>query len=175
MMNVIIVLLLLAVGYGVGSLLEKRHFARIVKREEELKDILLIPSKHLPENMQTDNFSNTFVDGNVVISVDYFKRFIAGLRALVGGRVRTYETLLERGRREAIVRMKEKAMACDAVMVLNCKLETASISKGAKNSVGSVEVYAYGTAVSGKADAAEFEPSASSEVASSTVVSSAVA
>jgi len=31
--------------------------------------------------------------------------------------------------------------------VLNCKLETASISKGGGNNIGSVEVYAYGTAI----------------------------
>lgn len=162
LMNFVIFLLLLGLGYGVGSLLEKRHFSRIIQREDELKSILLIPSKKLPENMQSHAFTNAFVDGNVVISVDYFKRFIAGLRALVGGRVRTYESLLERARREAIIRMKEKALDCGAKMVLNCKLETASISKGAKNNVGSVEVYAYGTAIIGTTDASELGLSKSS-------------
>jgi uncharacterized protein YbjQ (UPF0145 family) len=47
------------------------------------------------------------VSGSVVVSVDYFKRFLAGLRTLVGGRVTSYETLLDRARREAILRCKE--------------------------------------------------------------------
>ena len=84
--------------------------------------------------------------GNVVISVDYFKRFVAGLRNLVGGRITTYETLLDRARREAILRMKEQAHGLGGYIVFNVKLETASISKGRKNTVGSVEVLAYGTA-----------------------------
>jgi uncharacterized protein YbjQ (UPF0145 family) len=145
--NIIIFIVFLAVGYGFGTVIEKRHFARIIKREEELKKVLLIPSKKLPEALQSSRYDNRFVDGSVVISVDYFKRFIAGLRGIVGGRVRTYESLLERARREAIIRMKQQAAACGGVVIFNCKLETASISKGAKNTVGSVEVYAYGTAI----------------------------
>jgi uncharacterized protein YbjQ (UPF0145 family) len=145
--DIIIFITLLALGYGFGTIIEKRHFTRIIKQEDALKDILIIPSKKLPKTLQDDRYDNQFVDGSVVISVDYFKRFIAGLRGMVGGRVRTYESLLERARREAIIRMKQKAAACGGVVVFNCKLETASISKGAKNSVGSVEVYAYGTAI----------------------------
>jgi uncharacterized protein YbjQ (UPF0145 family) len=87
------------------------------------------------------------VTGSVVISVDYFKRFVAGLRKLVGGRVTTYETLLDRARREAILRMKERAKDLGAYIVFNVKIETASISKGRKQTVGSVEVLAYGTAL----------------------------
>ena len=89
----------------------------------------------------------TLVGGNVVISVDYFKRVVAGLRTIVGGRITTYESLLERARREAILRMKEDAKAKGARFVVNVKLETASITKGRQQQVGAVEVYAYGTAL----------------------------
>ena len=48
--------------------------------------------------------------------------------------------------------MKESAREEGADMVFNVKLETASISKGRGDTVGSVEVLAYGTAlVSGPA------------------------
>ncbi|MCH6588380.1 MAG: YbjQ family protein, partial [Proteobacteria bacterium] len=83
----------------------------------------------------------------VVISVDYFKRFVAGLRMIFGGRVHTYESLLDRGRREALLRMQERAKELGANMIFNVRLETSSISKGARRSVGSVEVLAYGTAI----------------------------
>ena len=87
------------------------------------------------------------VAGNVVISVDYFKSAAAALRSFVGGRVSAYESLLERARREAILRMKEDARRHGAKMIFNVKLETASISQGGANQLGSVEVYAYGTAM----------------------------
>ena len=85
--------------------------------------------------------------GNVVISVDYFKRFVAHLRMIFGGRVHTYESLLDRGRREALLRMQAEASDLGATMIFNTRFETSSISKGGRDSVGSVEVLAYGTAV----------------------------
>jgi uncharacterized protein YbjQ (UPF0145 family) len=142
MLDLLILVALLGLGYGFGSMAERRHFKSIIEREERLRGILLIPEKRLPSE-----FANRFVDGNVVISVDFFKQFLAGLRALVGGRIRAYETLAERARREAILRMKEQAFRNGAMAVFNCKLETACISKGARGSIGSVEVYAYGTAI----------------------------
>ena len=87
------------------------------------------------------------VMGSVVVSVDYFKRFVAHLRMIFGGRVHTYESLLDRGRREAILRMQERAREQGASMIFNMRFETSSISKGGGQSVGSVEVLAYGTAV----------------------------
>jgi uncharacterized protein YbjQ (UPF0145 family) len=85
--------------------------------------------------------------GSTVISVDYFKRFIAALRNFFGGRVTSYESLLDRARRESLLRMKAEAAALNAESVFNVKYETASISKGAKNAIGSIEVLAYGTAL----------------------------
>jgi uncharacterized protein YbjQ (UPF0145 family) len=43
--------------------------------------------------------------------------------------------------------MKEAALAQQATLILNVKYETASIYKGGRNAVGSVEVLAYGTAM----------------------------
>ena len=87
------------------------------------------------------------VTGSVVISVDYFKRLLALLRSIVGGRITAYETLLDRARREAILRMKEEAAKHNAHIIYNIRLETASISKNAAGNIGSVEVFSYGTAI----------------------------
>ncbi len=43
--------------------------------------------------------------------------------------------------------MKEEAEALGSHIIFNVKVETSSISKGRKNTVGSVEVLAYGTAL----------------------------
>jgi len=145
MYDLIILIALLAVGYVVGRSAEKRHYRSIIAREEELRGLAAVPMKSLPSMDPPPR--TTLVAGNVVVSVDYFKRFVAGLRNLVGGRVVAYETLVDRARREAILRMKADAKRCGAQMVFNVKIETASISKGRKNTIGSVEVLAYGTAL----------------------------
>ena len=49
------------------------------------------------------------VNGSTVVSNDYFKRLLAILRNIFGGRVKAYESLLDRARREAVLRMKDEA------------------------------------------------------------------
>ena len=141
-----IFLFLLTMGYVVGQYLEKRHYRSIIRREAAMRRIPVFATRHLPEDLEPGT-ETALVTGSVVISVDYFKRFLAGLRALVGGRMKSYESLIDRARREAILRAQDQARRKGASMVFNLKLETASISKGAKNTVGSVEVLAYATAV----------------------------
>ncbi|TNF34252.1 MAG: YbjQ family protein [Gammaproteobacteria bacterium] len=142
-LDLIVFLVLLVLGYVFGQIAEKRHFKSIIEREKALRDVLCFNERHIPDLGPADT---TLVAGSVVVSIDYFKRFVAGLRNLVGGRMNAYESLLERARREATLRMKEEARARGATSVWNVRLETASIYKGARQDVGSVEVVAYGTA-----------------------------
>lgn len=144
MSDLVTFLILLGLGYGFGRLAETRHYHSIISREKTLNRLPAICSKFPPVVLAPPQ--TCLVYGNVVVSVDYFKRILAKLRNLVGGRVKSYETLIDRARREAILRMKEQAEQCGATMVFNVKLETSSISKGRKNAIGSVEVLAYGTA-----------------------------
>lgn len=145
MADLIVFLTLLALGYGFGRYAEKRHYKSIIDREAQWRTIPAVSTKILPLDSK---FSNShIVMGSAVISVDYFKRFIAGLRNIIGGKVVAYETLIDRARREAILRMKEQAGELGADLVFNVKLETSSIYKGRRNAIGSVEVLAYGTAV----------------------------
>ena len=81
------------------------------------------------------------------MSLDYFKRFLAGIRAIFGGRIKSYEPLLDRARREAILRMKEEALAKGYTAVINLRLDTsrlASATKDGKSTAG-VEILAFGT------------------------------
>lgn len=143
-MDLIVLIVLLAVGYGFGRVAETRHFKSIRTRESELLRIPAVATKRPEAELSPQE--TILVMGSVVISVDYFKRFLASLRAIVGGRVTSYETLLDRARREAVLRMKEQADAMGASIIFNVKLETSSISQGRGDSIGSVEVLAYGTA-----------------------------
>ncbi len=144
-MDLIVFLILLTLGYIFGRIAEQRHYRSIIQREEDTRDLVVIATRHIPDpHLPMDT---QLVAGSVVISVDFFKRFLSSLRTLIGGRVRAYETLVDRARREAILRMKAEAAACGAHMVFNLKVETSSIYKGRRNAIGSVEVLAYGTAL----------------------------
>ncbi len=137
-------LILLLLGYLFGRRREAQHYRSIREREAAL---IHLPVSDLRRPMAPERVvKSRFVGGSVVISIDYFKRFMAGLYNLVGGNVVTYETLVDRARREAILRMKESAR--DADEIINLRIETSPVSQDANGgSVGSVEVYAYGTAL----------------------------
>ena len=143
--DLIILFGLIALGYFAGTRAERRHYRSIREREEKY---LTQPAITFGKFQGQEEVAEArLVSGSVVISVDYFKRLLAGLRALVGGRIKSYESLLDRARREALLRMKEQAEGADAVV--NLRIETTSISKGArrKNTVSTVEALAYGTAL----------------------------
>lgn len=138
---------LLVFAYLIGSLIERRHFAKIRKRESKLRGFPVMTFERLPERWQVSNVR--LVSGSIVVSLDYFKRVIAGLRAIVGGRVKTYEPLLERARREALLRMAEDARRAGYDAVINVRLETSRLANAAGNGNGTagVEMLAFGTAV----------------------------
>ncbi|MEE9344393.1 MAG: heavy metal-binding domain-containing protein [Methylococcales bacterium] len=148
MANLIIFLVLLVLGYIFGQMAERRHFKSIIDREQQYKHILCFNEHTLPVHTPIPEVA--LVAGNVVISIDYFKRIAAGLNNIFGGRVRAYESLIERARREAILRMKQEAEQLGGQAIFNVKLETASIYKGRGQQIGSVEVYAYGTTLINK-------------------------
>ncbi|MGH8531006.1 MAG: YbjQ family protein [Nevskiales bacterium] len=144
--DLIVFLALLAAGYVFGSIAESQHYRSIRQREKAFLRIAAVPSEIIPSG----RFETVgMVCGNVVISVDYFKRFTAALRNLTGGRVSAYETLLDRARREAVLRMKDAARRQRADMVLNMRLETSAVGsqQSSRQGIACVEVLAYGTAV----------------------------
>jgi uncharacterized protein YbjQ (UPF0145 family) len=143
--DLIVFLSLLILGYGFGQYFERKHYRSILEREHDTLQFPLLTFKTVPDRIRSCEAE--LVTGNVVVSVDYFKRFLAGLRAIVGGRVKSYESLIDRARREAILRMKEQAIDKGAILVTNIRIETSSISKGRRKAIGSIEVLAYGTAI----------------------------
>lgn len=143
-MNDLIILgTLITLGYVFGKWAEKSHYKSIIAREKKYAKLPTTSTKK-PIGNQTV-LTAELVCGSVVISVDYFKRTLAVLRNFFGGPVQSYETLVDRARREAVLRMKESCPKAD--QIINLRIETSSISKGGKNKIGSVEVLAYGTAL----------------------------
>jgi uncharacterized protein YbjQ (UPF0145 family) len=127
----------------IGRAIERKHFREIAAREARLAHIPTVNSKTLDPSLSAA--SSKMVVGSVVISVDHFKRFLTAFRKFFGGEMKSYTSVIERGRREAILRMKESCP--DADLFLNCRLETSTISNGTGKATGCAEILAYATAV----------------------------
>jgi uncharacterized protein YbjQ (UPF0145 family) len=141
--DLLVFLALLTLGYFAGSIAERRHYLSIEKRE---KSFLRQPAVNHAESDGNPPGRCRLVTGSAVVSVDYFKRFLAGLRMLFGGRISSYESLLDRARREAMLRMR--LQGAGAREILGVRIETATVyGRRQGRGIGAVEVFAYGTAV----------------------------
>jgi len=148
MFGLVLVLTLLVATFFIGGALERRHYASIRQREQNYRNFLAINFSHLSPDWQIE--STELARGSIVISVDYFKRFVALLKAIFGGRLTTYEPLLDRARREALLRMIEDAKSKGCNAVINVRLETsrlANATSGNRERLAGVEILAYGTAI----------------------------
>jgi uncharacterized protein YbjQ (UPF0145 family) len=146
-----ILVTLLTVGFFAGRVIERRHYASIRQREKQYRDVTAFMMRFPPNRITAQEAF--LVTGTVVVSADYFKTFVAGLRNLFGGRFRAYESLMERARREALLRLKSEARRRGAKLVISVRFETTSITSGW---APSIEVLAYGTALIPRDEAAKF-------------------
>ena len=81
------------------------------------------------------------VKGTVVQSKNVGKDFMAGMKTLVGGEIKSYTDMLNEARATATARMVEEAQALGADAVINLRYASSAVMQGA------AEVIAYGTAV----------------------------
>ncbi len=146
-MNFGLPILILATTYFIGSWIEKKHFNDIREREAKAHGFPVVSFNTMPDDWNVN--SSHLVSGSMVVSLDYFKRVIAGLKGLVGGRLTTYEPLLDRARREAVLRMTEEAQQQGYDAIFNVRLETSRLASAGRDGKGvaGVEMLAFGTAV----------------------------
>lgn len=144
--EILILLIIVGVTYVTGTIIEKRHYKDIIKREIALIKKPIINAGAKTWNSKKKIKKIELVTGEVVISGDYFKNFAATLKSFFGGRLTSFESVLDRGRREAILRMREKAK--DANFIINAKIESVMINDYyTNNSVPQCAIIAYGTAI----------------------------
>ena len=130
--------LLFVIGFAFGRHNERKHLKELEIAEQRLAYI----------SIDTNRFSSSahtgsLVTSNVVISHDYFKYVIANIQNFFGGRLTSYESIVERARREAVVRLKLNAEKMGATHIMGLRLSTTELGMQG----GMVEVFALGTAI----------------------------
>ena len=141
--------LFVGLGFSIGGFRERSHFKSLAAREAANSDVIVNNLKTVPD-MERVKFAQ-MVSGNTVVATDYFKTFAMGLRSIIGGEMKSAQTLMVRARREAVQRMIDEARALGANEVYNVRFAFCNIGQmsrnGNNNFAISVEMYAYGTAV----------------------------
>ena len=100
--------------------------------------LLLLNIDHVPGR---DMEAIGLVKGTVVQSKNFGKDFMAGMKTLVGGEIKSYTEMLVEARQIATKRMVDEANALGADAIVNIRFGSSAVMQGA------AEVIAYGTAV----------------------------
>ena len=134
-------IILLLIGWSVGRVKIRNHRAHLKRSENQLQTIRLHNVKYRPVDTQqpVDAYMLT---SSIVLSIDIFQRFLAGFRGFLGGEHNNYTDLLDRGRRDALLRLQAQAQKLGAQDIYNIKIQSAS--SGASRGI---EILAYGTAI----------------------------
>jgi uncharacterized protein YbjQ (UPF0145 family) len=138
----------LVMGLLVGTRTERRHLRSLEQRETAYREVMLVTNmRRMPERWEGSR--PTLVQGQAVITSDYFKTFVAGLIKLVGGELETLEPLVDRARREATLRMLDEARRAGCNVVWNLRTDYSTIVRGmgTRKGIAAAEVLVYGTAV----------------------------
>ena len=139
--QIVIFAILFSVGFGFGRYNERKHLQYLDEQEQRLAYIRVNNSR-----FNESTFPGHMISSNVVISHDYFKYAIANVQNMLGGHLTSYESVVERARREAIVRLKLEAEKMGADQIMGIRLSTTELGMQG----GMVEVFAYGTAIQAK-------------------------
>ncbi len=118
--------LLLIIGIIFGTAAERAHYRELVRREQSAAKFIRTQSQLF---LQPDsNQIPVMICAETVVANDYFKRFQARFRKFFGGEIGSYNTLLERARRETLLRIIEQATAKNCNAICNLRLEPADVS-----------------------------------------------
>ncbi len=144
-----------ALGWLIATLLERRHNTQMTKREKLLEEVWVCNTKHAGSTAR----EGILITGSVVIAHDFFRTLIIQLRKLIGGNIKPYERLVNRGRREAFIRLREEAVLRGFDRVINVRFGSAHVSG---RFLSAVEMVAYGTGIksgdaSSRADTAHLQ------------------
>lgn len=133
-------LLVLLVCGGAGWYVERRDERRLTAREAAVSTVVVTDLKRPIGGGARDA---RLVVAHVVVGAHYGKQLLARVRNLIGGEVRSFESVLDRARRTALVDLREQAAAAGASSVVNVRFVTSMLGG---RSV-SAEVICSGTAL----------------------------
>jgi len=106
---------------------------------QKMSDFFLTTQNNPTGHRIVENFG--LVRGNTIRTKHIGRDIMAGFKTLVGGEIKSYTSMLNEAREEALMRMQEDAKNKGANAVIGVRFSTSAVLQGA------AELLAYGTAV----------------------------
>ena len=134
-------------AFAAGNWIASRHEARLTQRSQAVAGIRMTDMKRLLDAVEGPQ-PPMLVVSEITLGVDHFRGFLGNLKNIFGGEVKSFQTTLDRARREVIMRLLEQTQANGYNAVANLRVEFVDISGNATmaQKAASVSILASGTA-----------------------------
>lgn len=141
--DLLVIAAVVVLGMVFGTIAERRHYKSIREREGKWAPVPATNFAHVPPGSVE---RVELACGSSVVASDGLKNFLGPLLSLVGGELNMYSSVIDRARREAVLRMKESCPWADCFV--NLRMETSQVDGESPNA--SVMVYATALSFSAK-------------------------
>lgn len=148
---IVVSLLFTFMSWALGRWYQNRIMNALMEKEK-LEGASLLNENHLSTASSTALMSaqaSALVHVSLCVGPSIGQIFFMWFKSLFGGRLQSYEFVLEYGRREVLLRLREQAKSLGCTSIHNVRLETSVISsaRNLDSKRASVEFLAFATGI----------------------------
>ena len=146
---ILTIFVLPTLSWAIGNWYQNRLMNALLENEKQ-DGKMLQNDKHLSTSSSMTSMtaeSSTLLHVSICVGPSWGQIFFMWLRSLFGGRLHSYDVVLDYGRREVLLRLNQQAKALGCSSVVNIRIETSTVSfaKNNNNKTSSVEFLAFAT------------------------------
>ena len=136
-------------SWAIGKWYQNRLMSALLDNEKQ-EGKMLQSDKHLSTSSSMTSMtaeSSTLLHVSICVGPSWGQIFFMWFKSLFGGRLHSYDVVLDYGRREVLLRLNQQAKALGCSSIVNIRIETSTVSfaKNNNNKTSSVEFLAFAT------------------------------
>ncbi len=148
---ILIPLLFPFLSWAIGRWYQDRLHGALLENEKK-EGSTLQDENYLSTSSQMDSMSaqsSTLLHVSICVGPSIGQMFFMWIKGLFGGRLHSYDVVLDYGRREVLLRLKRQANELGCSSIQNIRIETSMVqfAKNNKSKQASVEFLAFATGI----------------------------
>ena len=148
---ILIPLLFPFLSWAIGRWYQDRLHGALLENEKK-EGSTLQDENYLSTSSQMDSMSaqsSTLLHVSICVGPSIGQMFFMWIKGLFGGRLHSYDVVLDYGRREVLLRLKRQAQQLGCSSIQNIRIETSMVqfAKNNKSKQASVEFLAFATGI----------------------------
>ena len=138
-------------SWAIGRWYQDRLMSALLLNEKQQGNMLQSDQHLSTQSLMTTIAaeSSTLLHVSICVGPSMGQIFFMWFKSIFGGRLHSYDVVLDYGRREALLRLNQQAKNLGCSSVVNIRIETSTVSfaKNDKSNTSSVEFLAFATGI----------------------------